>query len=74
MDPTDGQARVLGYDTASQPEPIKRRIGYMAQKFSLYGALTVAQNLRFFAAAYGLHGRRQRQRDRDDGRSRRPSS
>jgi len=37
LDPTGGKARVLGYDTVTQPEPIKQRIGYMAQRFNLYG-------------------------------------
>jgi len=56
MDPTDGQARVLGYDTASQPEPIKRRIGYMAQRFNLYGDLSVWENLNFFADVFEVTG------------------
>jgi ABC-2 type transport system ATP-binding protein len=56
MDPTDGQARVLGYDTAKEPEPIKRRIGYMAQRFNLYGDLTVSENLNFFADVFEVTG------------------
>ncbi|UCC65747.1 MAG: ABC transporter ATP-binding protein [Anaerolineae bacterium] len=52
MDPTDGWARVFGYDTARQPEPIKRRIGYMAQRFNLYGDLSVWENLDFFADVF----------------------
>jgi ABC-2 type transport system ATP-binding protein len=39
MDPTAGWARVAGFDTVTEPEPIKRRIGYMAQRFKLYGDL-----------------------------------
>ena len=41
MDPTEGSARVAGFDTVSEPEQIKRRIGYMAQRFNLYGDLSV---------------------------------
>jgi ABC-2 type transport system ATP-binding protein len=49
MDPTEGRARVAGFDTREQPEEIKKRIGYMPQQFSLYGDLTVSENLAFFA-------------------------
>ena len=56
MDPTDGQARVFGYDTVQQPEPIKRRIGYMAQRFNLYGDLSVLENLNFFADVFEVRG------------------
>jgi ABC-2 type transport system ATP-binding protein len=49
MDPTEGSARVAGFDTKKEPEEIKKRIGYMAQQFSLYGDLTVLENLTFFA-------------------------
>jgi len=49
MDPTAGSARVAGFDTVKEPEEIKQRIGYMAQQFSLYGDLTVLENLLFFA-------------------------
>lgn len=52
--PTAGSARVLGLDVAADPESVKRRIGYMTQRFSLYGDLTVRQNLRFFGGIYGL--------------------
>jgi len=54
--PTAGTARVLGFDVAADPEAVKRRIGYMTQRFSLYEDLTVAQNLRFFGGVYGLDG------------------
>jgi ABC-2 type transport system ATP-binding protein len=56
LDPTDGQARVFGYDTVGQPEPIKRRIGYMAQRFNLYGDLSVWENLNFFADVFEVTG------------------
>jgi ABC-2 type transport system ATP-binding protein len=56
LDPTDGQARVFGYDTMGQPEPIKRRIGYMAQRFNLYGDLSVWENLNFFADVFEVTG------------------
>ena len=52
--PTSGSGTVAGFDIRSEGEQIKRRIGYMSQKFSLYGELTVAQNLRLFSTIYGL--------------------
>lgn len=54
LKPTSGTAAVDGVDVSSNPEEVKRRIGYMSQKFSLYEALTVEQNIRFFGALYGL--------------------
>lgn len=56
--PTSGTARVGGIDVATDPEGVKRRIGYMSQKFSLYEALTVDQNITFFGGVYGLAGDR----------------
>ena len=56
--PTSGQARVSGLDFAAAPSEARGRLGYMAQKFSLYGDLSVRQNLEFFAGAYGLSRQR----------------
>ena len=56
--PTAGSARVGGVDVASDPEGVKRRIGYMSQRFSLYEKLTVDQNIAFFGGIYGLTGAR----------------
>lgn len=52
--PTSGKAMVAGFDVAKQPEEVKKRIGYMSQKFSLYEDLTVFENIRLFGAIYGL--------------------
>jgi len=52
--PTSGTAIVGGIDVAKDPEGVKRRIGYMSQRFSLYELLTVDQNIRFFGGVYGL--------------------
>ncbi len=54
LEPTSGRATVAGYDAMTEAEKIKKVIGYMSQKFSLYGKLTVRQNIRFFAGVYGL--------------------
>jgi ABC-2 type transport system ATP-binding protein len=53
--PTSGQAEVLGYNVAHQPRAVKKRIGYMSQRFSLYDDLTVGENLRFYGRMYGLN-------------------
>jgi len=52
LDPTEGEAEVAGYDVRKQPEQVKRRIGYMPQRFSLYADLTVSENILFFANIY----------------------
>ena len=57
LTPTSGSARVLGLDVGKDAEALKRRIGYMTQRFSLYEDLTVVQNLEFFGGVYGLRGK-----------------
>ena len=62
--PTSGTATVGGVDVSRDPEGVKRRIGYMSQRFSLYEQLTVDQNIRFFGGLYGLAGDRFERRRR----------
>ena len=62
MDPTSGRARVAGLDTVADAERIKRRIGYMAQKFNLYGDLSAEENLDFFADIFQVPARARRER------------
>ncbi|HAT3835670.1 TPA: ABC transporter ATP-binding protein [Morganella morganii] len=62
MIPSSGRALVLGLDLKTSSAKARSRLGYMAQKFSLYGNLTVAQNLKFFSGAYGLRGKAQQQK------------
>jgi ABC-2 type transport system ATP-binding protein len=54
ISPEHGTARVAGLDVAREPEAVRRRIGYVAQRFGLYGDLTVRENMRFFADVYGV--------------------
>ena len=62
--PTSGQGRVAGFDIRTQTGEIKRHIGYMSQLFSLYGDLTVEENIAFFSGLYGVpRGRRAERRD-----------
>lgn len=56
--PTEGSATVAGFDVCREAEQVKRHIGYMSQKFSLYDDLTVTENLRLFGGIYGM-GRRE---------------
>ncbi len=63
--PTSGTGRVAGFDVHSQPEMIKKSIGYMSQKFSLYPDLTGRENLNFYGAAYGLSRDRTKERIQD---------
>lgn len=60
--PTGGTGRVVGLDLKKAPGKARSRLGYMAQKFSLYGDLSVRQNLNFFSGVYGLSGGRQKQK------------
>ena len=62
MRPTAGWARVAGVDVAKDPDQVKRRIGYMSQRFSLYGELRVIDNLDLYGALYGLPRARYRAR------------
>src|SRR6185295_12746332 len=62
--PTSGAATVGGVDVGRDPEGVKRRIGYMSQRFSLYERLTVDQNIRFFGGIYGLAAERLERRRR----------
>jgi ABC-type multidrug transport system ATPase subunit len=56
LEPTEGTARIAGFDVAKQTGEIKNLIGYMSQKFSLYDELTVYENLMFYGKLYGLRG------------------
>jgi len=60
--PTSGEATVAGFDVNRHPEEIKKNIGYMSQKFSLYDDLTVFENIRFYAGIYGLSDKAIRER------------
>jgi ABC-2 type transport system ATP-binding protein len=62
MDPNAGSARVAGFDTVKESEWIKKRIGYMPQQFSLYGDLTVLENLIFFADVFEVKRREREER------------
>jgi len=56
LDPTEGSARVAGFDVARQSQRVKDQIGYMAQRFGLYGDLTVQENMDFYADLFGIVG------------------
>ncbi|HEX9924862.1 MAG TPA: ABC transporter ATP-binding protein [Anaerolineae bacterium] len=56
--PTEGTARVIGFDVVKDSEAMRQHIGYMSQKFSLYNDLTVEENLNFYGGVYGVRGQR----------------
>jgi len=62
LTPSAGELRVAGANVRDAPASARARLGYVAQKFSLYGPLSVTENLEFFASAYGLRGERRRER------------
>jgi len=64
MNPTEGKATVAGYDTVKEAEEIKEVIGYMPQRFSLYGDLSVMENLHFFAEIFEVRGSEREERIR----------
>ena len=61
LKPSSGEANVLGFDVNKNPEAVKKVIGYMSQKFSLYNDLTVDENIAFYASIYGIRSSRERQ-------------
>jgi ABC-2 type transport system ATP-binding protein len=62
MAPTAGSATVVGHDIVRESEAIRRKIGYMSQRYGLYDDLTVQENVRFYGTVYGLHGRARTER------------
>lgn len=63
--PTKGSAKITGIDITKNPERARSNLGYMAQKFSLYGSLTVKENLEFFASVYGIKFKNREKRVQD---------
>ena len=62
LKPSSGKATIAGFDVYKQTEKIKKKIGYMSQKFSLYGDLTVSENIRFYAGIYGMDSKEIREK------------
>ena len=62
LEPTSGSAEVAGIDVVRDPEAVRRRLGYMSQRYGLYDDMTVEENLRFYAGLYGLVGQEGRAR------------
>lgn len=65
LKPTSGQARVLGFDPATEAKTMQAHVGYMSQRFTLYNDLTAMENIRFYGQAYGLSGRALRRRQEE---------
>ena len=63
LEPTSGRASVAGIDVGTDPEGVRRRIGYMSQRYGLYDDLTIRENIRFYASMYGLRGSRRTTRE-----------
>ncbi|MGC9357879.1 MAG: ABC transporter ATP-binding protein [Anaerolineae bacterium] len=63
LHPTEGEARVLGYDPATEAKTMQAHVGYMSQRFTLYTDLTARENIRFYGLAYGLSRRDLRHRE-----------
>lgn len=61
--PTSGTVSVLGFDVQRQKEEVKKRIGYLSQRFSLYGDLTIDENIEFFAEIHGVYDHRDRRNE-----------
>jgi ABC-2 type transport system ATP-binding protein len=62
LHPTEGSIHILGMDVVQDPEPVKRKIGYMSQKFALYDDLTVRENLEFYIGVYDVAPELEKQR------------
>jgi ABC-2 type transport system ATP-binding protein len=63
LEPTTGTAEILGFDVVREPDRVKREIGYLSQRFSLYGDLTVDENIEFFAGINGVREYRSRREE-----------
>lgn len=57
LEPTSGDANVSGFSVTKDPDNVKKHIGYMSQRFSLYDDLTIGENINFFGGVYGLYGK-----------------